>query len=168
MLRSSSAVSRPLARARLAAKVASTASWQVKALVEATPISGPAWVASRRSASRAIVEVGTLTTTAIFCPFARAWRRQRARRLARLRDEEREAALLHHRLAIAELARHIDVDRHARELLEPVFGDHPGIERGATGDDRDALDRFEIEILGRQRHRFLQPAQVRAQRLRDH
>ena len=42
MARSSSRLSRPLARAKFAASAASTASWQVNALVEATPISGPA------------------------------------------------------------------------------------------------------------------------------
>src|SRR3546814_4404236 len=62
---SSSGGSRPLARARLAASAASTASWQVKALVEATPISGPAYDGNSRSASRAMLLVGTLTTTAI-------------------------------------------------------------------------------------------------------
>src|SRR3546814_4444596 len=66
---SSAASRRPLARARLAAKAASTPSWQVKALVEATPISGPAWVGSTRSASRAMEEEATFTTTAVFCPF---------------------------------------------------------------------------------------------------
>jgi hypothetical protein len=50
----------PLARARLTASAAITASWQVNALVEATPISGPAWVESSRSTSRAIELVGTL------------------------------------------------------------------------------------------------------------
>ena len=103
---SSSRVIRPLARARLAASAASTASWQVKALVEATPISGPAWVGSSRSASRAIELVGTLTTTAIVCP-SRAGVAQRGERvggLARLGDEQRQPARLEHRLAVAELA----------------------------------------------------------------
>src|SRR3546814_3026900 len=39
-----------------------------------TPISGPAWVGSSRSASRAMLLVGTLTTTAIVCPCALQWR----------------------------------------------------------------------------------------------
>src|SRR5215831_17283177 len=56
-------------RARAAAipSAASTASWQVKALVEATPISGPASVGMTASLSRAIVEVGTLTTATTCC-----------------------------------------------------------------------------------------------------
>ena len=70
-----------------------------------------------------------------------AERRKRVRRLARLTDEERQAARLEHRLAVAELAGDIDVDRHSRELLDPIFGDHAGVEAGAAGDDRDPADR---------------------------
>ena len=52
------------------ASVASTVSWQVKALVEATPISGPARIGSATSLSRAIVEVSTLTTETMRPPCA--------------------------------------------------------------------------------------------------
>jgi glucosamine--fructose-6-phosphate aminotransferase (isomerizing) len=48
----------------------SPASWAVKALVEATPISGPAWVGHSTSASRAIDELWTLTMAAVFRPRA--------------------------------------------------------------------------------------------------
>ena len=34
----------------------------------------------------------------------------------------------HRRRAVAELRGDIDLDRHARELLEPVFRDHAGVE----------------------------------------
>ena len=51
---------------------ANTASWQVNALVEATPISGPASVGITTSLSRAIVEVGTLTTESTCCLFSLA------------------------------------------------------------------------------------------------
>ncbi len=44
------------------AKQARAASWPVKALVVATPISGPANVGSTKSASRAMLLSGTLTT----------------------------------------------------------------------------------------------------------
>ena len=44
----------------------------VKALVEATDISGPASVFSTVSDSRAIVLSGTLTRLMIFCPFSLA------------------------------------------------------------------------------------------------
>ena len=46
------------------------ASWAVKALVEATPISGPAWVGHSRSASRAMEEWCALTTAAVVRPFS--------------------------------------------------------------------------------------------------
>ena len=55
------------------ASAVSAQTWAVKALVEATPISGPAWVGSSRSASRAMLLVGTLQTTAIVWPSALAW-----------------------------------------------------------------------------------------------
>ena len=56
------------------AKAASTPSWQVKALVLATPISGPAWVGSSSCVSRAMVEVVTLTTAATIMPLVSACR----------------------------------------------------------------------------------------------
>jgi hypothetical protein len=46
----------PRARPAAIARQASTASWQVNALVEATPISGPAKVRKVTSHSRAIVD----------------------------------------------------------------------------------------------------------------
>ncbi len=72
--RSSSASSMaPRARAVAITRQASVASWQVKALVEATPISGPARVGSTRSASRAMELSGTLTMpSAWVTPAARA------------------------------------------------------------------------------------------------
>src|SRR6185369_4592617 len=132
---SSSRLRRPFARARLAASAASTASWHVKALVEATPISGPAWVGRRRSASRAIELVGTLTTTAMRCRSDRAWR-----------SAASVSAVSPDRLAIAKLARDVDVDGHAGEALDPIFRDEPGIVAGPAGDDRQAVDAFKIHI----------------------
>ena len=58
----------PRARPSAMATHASTESWQVKALVEATPISGPAKVGSTTSNSRAIEEVRTLTIEAMRWP----------------------------------------------------------------------------------------------------
>ena len=75
------------------ARHASTASWQVKALVEATPISGPASVGITTSLSRAMVEVGTLTIgqRVLLVLLGIAQRRQRVGGLARLRDEDARA-----------------------------------------------------------------------------
>lgn len=98
---------------------------------------------------------------------AMAQRRERVGGLARLRDEEREPAGLEHRVAIAKLRRDIDVDGHARELFEPVFGDHAGIKAGAAGDDGDAVDPRQVEIHLRQRHRLFERADIGGERLRD-
>ncbi len=167
--RSSSSLIAPLSRATLAASAASTASWQVKALVEATPISGPAWVGRSRSASRAIELVGTLTTTAIFCPWARAWRS--AASVSAVSPDwlmnEREPARLEHRVAVAELRGDIELAGHAGEALEPIFGDHAGIIRGAAGDDGDSRHRREGEIHVGQRHLLLERAEIGAERLGD-
>ena len=46
----------------------------MNALVEATPISGPASVGSTTSDSRAMEDVRTLTTAAMRCASALAWR----------------------------------------------------------------------------------------------
>jgi hypothetical protein len=62
----------PRARPKATARQASTVNWQVKALVEATPISGPASVGAMTSLSRAIVDVVTLTTERMFWPFCLA------------------------------------------------------------------------------------------------
>src|SRR5579871_6722589 len=58
----------PRALAKAIAKHASAISCVVKALVDATPISGPASVGSTASDSRAILLSGTFTTERIFCP----------------------------------------------------------------------------------------------------
>ena len=65
---SSSSDNSPRALPAAIASAASTINWQVKALVEATPISGPASVCSTVSLSRAIVDVVTLTTESVCRP----------------------------------------------------------------------------------------------------
>ena len=64
----------PLARANATAKHSKTVNCAVKALVLATPISGPARVGKTASASRAIVLLGTLTSPMVCSPQAAAWR----------------------------------------------------------------------------------------------
>ena len=85
-----------------------------------------------------------------------------------LRDEQRQAARLQHRLAVAELAREIDVGGQAGELLEPVFRDHPGVIARPAGDDGDAVDAGQVEIELRQGDRLVDLADVAAQGLRHH
>ncbi|GJD80758.1 hypothetical protein NBEOAGPD_4001 [Methylobacterium gregans] len=70
--RSRSAESTPRARPAWIARHSSTVSWHENALVEATPISGPASVGSTAEDSRAMVELGTLTTLSVCWPWALA------------------------------------------------------------------------------------------------
>src|SRR6185312_17109491 len=74
-----------------------------------------------------------------------AKRSERVGGLARLRDEDREAALRHRRFAVAEFGGDIEIDGNLREALEPVFRDLSGIVRGAAGGDRDAVQILEVE-----------------------
>ena len=99
---------------------------------------------------------------------AMAQRRQRIGRLAALGYEQRQAAFFEDGFAVAELARHIDVDRNAGELFEPVFRHHARIEGRTAGHDGDAAHAREIEIELRQRDRVVRSAQVGGERLRDH
>jgi hypothetical protein len=69
-------------------------------------------------------------------------------------------ARLQHRLAVAELGRDIELDRHARELLQPIFGDHSGIKARPAGDDGDARHVGEAEVHLRQRHHLLERTQI--------
>ncbi len=69
-----------------------------------------------------------------------ALRGDRVGRLARLRDRDRERALVEHRAAVARLGCDVDLDGDARPLLEQVAADEPRVEGGAAGGDRDALD----------------------------
>ena len=94
--------------------------------------------------------------------------RQRIGRLAALADEQGQPALFQHRLAIAELGRDIDIDRNAREMFEPVFGDQPGVERRAAGDDRHAANGRQVEIELGQRNRIVGAMDVGGERLRHH
>jgi hypothetical protein len=60
----------PRALPRPIASAARAASWQVKALVDATPISGPASVGASASVRRATLDAGTLTTPIVFEPLS--------------------------------------------------------------------------------------------------
>ena len=122
----------------------------MKALVEATPISGPARIGRARSLSRAIVEVSTLTTETMRPP----WRADVAEGgegvggLARLADEDAEGAGPERRLAVAELGGDLDLDRQAGDALEPVLRHVAGVVGGAAGDEDDAVDAGEVDALG--------------------
>src|SRR3546814_8922389 len=54
----------------------------------------------------------------------------------------------------------IELDGDAGELLQPVFGDHAGVEAGAAGDDGDARHVGEGKVHLRQRDLLLQRAEI--------
>ena len=81
--------------------------------------------------------------------------RQRVGGLSRLRDEQSEAARLEGRFAITELGRHIDLDRDARQALEPVFRDQAGQIGRPARRDRDPLQA--LKSNGRSNGRLISP-----------
>ena len=67
-----------------------------------------------------------------------AERGERVGSFARLGDDDAERVGKQDRVAVAELARDIDLDADAGEALDPLFADHGDVEGCAAGDDRDA------------------------------
>ena len=63
---------------------------------------------------------------------------ERVHGLAGLADRDDEGVGADHRVAVAELVRELDVDRHAGPLLERVLSDHAGVGGRAARDDDDA------------------------------
>ena len=80
---------------------------------------------------------------------AMAERRERVRRLAGLRDHQRQTARRQRRLAVAKLRGDVDVDRKPSEFLEPVAGHEAGVIGGAAGRDRQPVEAGEVEIAAR-------------------
>ena len=95
---------------------------------------------------------------AVFLAMAQG--RQGICRLTTLGNEQGETTWLENRVTIAEFRGNIDINRHAGELLEPVFGDHTCVKGGAAGHDCHAADRGDIEIELRQSHRIIGLAQI--------
>ena len=77
-----------------------------------------------------------------------AQRSERVGGFARLRDDDRQPVLFDRRFAVAVFGGDVDLDRQAREALDPVFADQAGHVGGAAGDDRDARDRRRIDRPG--------------------
>ena len=115
--------SSPRARPRPIASAAIAASWQVKALVDATPISGPASVGAAdvgqagNAGIRHIDDADRLRSAVLDISEGS----QRVGRLARLRNHDRQPVRIDRRLAVAIFGSDVDLDRQARESLDPVL-----------------------------------------------
>jgi hypothetical protein len=121
----------------------SAASWVVKALVEATPISGPARVMKRSAHSRTMADSGTLQMASVLSwPSALgvAQGGQGVGGFAGLRDGDDQLARIGHRNTVAVFAGDFDVARHAGNGFEPVAGGVAGVAAGAAGEDEDGVD----------------------------
>ena len=92
-------------------------------------------------------------------------RRKRVRCLAGLRHEQGKTATRQRRLAIAELGGHIDLDWHARQRLEPVFGNQRRIGRRPAGNHRRFWQRCEVERKRGQRDGLAHRVDDRIQRM---
>ena len=134
----------------------SAVNWQVNALVEATPISGPG-VRQKRSRGlardhRADHVADGERLRALLLGFALG--RQRIGGFAGLRDHDGQRVRSDDRIAVAELAAVVHFDRDARQLLDHEFAGQRRMPTGAASDDLDLLEirgtRFgEISISSR-------------------
>ena len=128
----------------------STESWQVKALVEATPISGPARVGKMASLSRGdgafrhIDNGGNMLS--LFAAIAQGG--ERVGSFPGLGDEKGKSAFFHGHFSITEFGRNINIDGDAGQCLEPVFCNNTSIIGGATSCHGDAAQIGKIEWQG--------------------
>ena len=118
----------------------------VNALVLATPISGPGVqvdAAVRLAGDGAADDVAD-GERRVALALRLAQGRQRVGRLARLRDGQDDRVAVDRRIAVAELAGVLDLDRDAGEFLEEIFADKAGVVAGAAGGQDDAVDLPEL------------------------
>ena len=123
------------------------ASWVVKALVEATPISGTGQCPQHRIRLASQGALGHVHHREAGAPHTLhvTHGREGIGGLTRLGDEQAHLPLTDRRLAVAKLRADVPIDSDARQLLEPVAGDQAGIRRRAAGDRREARNAGEIE-----------------------
>ena len=142
----------------------------MKALVEATPISGPASVGRRRvgqprnAGIRHVDDADRPRSPVLHV----AQRRQRVRRLARLRHDDGEPAVVDGRLAIAVFRGDVDLDRQPRQPLDPILADEPGHIGGAAGDDRHARQPLRVGRPGERLEPERRHVDVMGERVADH
>ena len=126
----------------------SAASWAVKALVEATPISGPALVVMTPAARRVTADPTTLQMARVLEPLAisSCWAAMvsavspdwvmRRPRSGRVGDG----------VAVAVFGGVVDVDGEAGEAFDHELAGEPGVPTGAAGGDGDAGGGAEVVV----------------------
>ena len=118
------------------ASSSSATSWVVKALVDATPISGPAWVSmpcGGEPPRRRAADVADRTQQG--AAIARQLhRRQGVGGLAGLGDADHQHILAEQRLPVAVLRGVVDLGRQPGQALDQELPDEAGVPRGAAGD----------------------------------
>ena len=115
----------------------SAVSWQVNALVEATPISGPACVISVPAASRVIMEPTTLQMASVFEPFCLAsrWAASVSAVSPDCEITTVSVSWSDDRIAVAELAAVVHFHGDAGQPLDHEFAGQRRMPAGAAGDD---------------------------------
>ncbi len=145
----------PRMPASASASRSSTATWATNALVEATQISGPAFVSKTASASRVMSDPLVLVTASTLAPkpLRRLNGRQGIRGLPALAYGDDQRTLVPDRVRVTILAGDRDLDGYPGELLYGVFAQQAGVVGRATGDDHDPVYLGEVELLPRRGRR---------------
>ena len=140
---STSADSRPRCLASTRVSRYRDASWVVNALVEATPISGPARVRNfrlRLADQRAFGDIADRQRQFLAERLGVLQRGDGVGRFARLGDRDDQRIGVRHALTIAVFAGDLDGAGQARDCFDPVTGHQPGVVAGAAGEDGDRVD----------------------------
>ena len=132
----------------------------MNALVDATPISGPALVIRTRSAARTRELFGTFTMPSDG-PNPRVAASCRAPRVSAVSpdwgERHHQGGWIRQRVAVTELACLLHPAGHPGETFEPVPGHQPRMIGGPAGDDLYGADPIEHLRCGRTERRFQHP-----------
>ena len=142
----------------------------MNALVEATPISGPASVGRTawdfaRDGGIGYVDDGRNALSVGLC---KAQRRQGIGRLAGLRHKHGKSAGRQGRLPVAQFGGDVDLNGNARVTFDPMLADEAGIVGGAARRDCHVLDCSKVNAKIRQGHGARSHVKVDGERTSDH
>ena len=87
-----------------------------------------------------------MASTLAFCCLGVPHRLQRVGGLPGLRDRHHQRAAVQHRVAVAELAGQLHLDRQPGPVLDGVLGQQPGVIGGAAGHHEDLVDLAQLLI----------------------